>query len=161
MLITADDLADYLGETNTDAFETKANIIIPAAQGSVQRYCNLVQLEEIEDDVITMAGSYSAAITLPRGPVSSVSAITIDGFAVSDWDLVEDTLIRTGMDDQISSINRPRGLHWGGPDVIVAVTYTHGLSTPPPEVLGVIYDIATRAWANPVGVRSQSIEGMQ
>lgn len=161
MLVEAEDLATYLGETFTTAFEARAELILPNAQGAVQRYCNLSWLEEIEADEITMKGSYSATILLPRGPVSEVSEVTVDGSVVSDYDVVLDKLVRTGMDDAVSELRRPRGIHWGGSEVVLGITYTHGLSDAPAEVLSVIYDLAAGMWANPTSVvsHSQTIDG--
>jgi len=163
MLVAVDDFAVYLETTFTSAQEAKAEILLPNVQGVVQRYCNLVQLEQIEDDEITLKGSYSAAFTLPRGPVTAVSEVTVDATVVTDYDLVGDVLIRTGMDDQVSELRRPRGIHWAGPDIVLGVTYTHGFATgsTPAEVLAVIYDLAAGAWANPTSLRShsQTIDG--
>lgn len=161
MLIDAEDFAIYMGVTFTSAEETRAELLLTNVQGVVQRYCNLVQLEEIEDDEIVLRGSYSAAIILPRGPVTAVSEVTVDAAVVTDYDVVGDTIIRTGMDDQVSELRRPRGIHWGGSDIVLGVTYTHGFATPPAEVLSVIYDLAAGAWANPTSVRShsQTIDG--
>jgi len=158
LLITADELEIHLGATFTAAQTTRATQIIEAVSAVVQAYCNRVQLVEVVDDEITLNGSYAYRLPLPLGPVSSVSAVTVDGTATTAYDLVQDTLVRNGLDVQ-PPFHVPTTPHWGGPDVEIGVTYTHGLSAVPEKVKAVTFDLAARPYANPTSVRSQSIDG--
>jgi hypothetical protein len=158
LLITADELEIHLGATFTAAQTTRATQIIGAVSAVVQGYCNRVQLVAVTDDEITLHGSYSYRLPLPLGPVTSVSSVTVDGYATTAYDLVQDTLVRSGFDDQ-PPFRHPSVPHWGGPDVEVAVTYSHGLSAVPDKVKAVAFDLAARPYANPTSVRSQSIDG--
>lgn len=155
-LITTDEASTFLQLTDPDL--DRLGQAITRVSSRVQRYCNRVSLTQVEDDEITMAGSYSYELPLPKGPVTEVSAVTVDGSSVSDWDLVKDKLIRSSLDDA-SPFVTPTTPHWGGPHVVVAVTYTHGFATVPDEVKDVCFDLLAMAWHNPTGVRSQAIDG--
>lgn len=161
MLVTTDELATLLGVTFTPEQEARATQIITTAGGRVQRYCNLVGLERIENHTITMPGSYGPELTLPRPPIVSVSEVLVDGQAVDGWTVVADTLVRTGQADADYPLARPfRHLgHWGGTSVEVQVTYTHGLAEVPPDAKAVCLDLCARVWSNPAGARSFSIDG--
>lgn len=157
LLVSAAELAIHLG-TSFDATQTaRAEQIITAVSGTVQRYCNRYQLVSVADDEITLRGSYSYELHLPRGPVTAVSSVVVDGTATTDYDLVKDHLIRTSFEDQ-APFNRPLVPHWGGPDIVIEVTYTHGLAAVPDEVKAVVFDLASRAYSNPSSVRSTSID---
>lgn len=155
-LITYDEACTFLQVTSPDI--DRLLQAITRVSSRVQRYCNLVSLTEIEDDEITLVGSYSYELKLPKGPVSEVSEVTVDGSSVSDWDLVKDTLVRSSIDDA-SPFLTPTTPHWGGPHVEVAVTYTHGFATVPDEAKDVCFDLLAMIWHNPAGVRSQAIDG--
>jgi hypothetical protein len=157
-LIEPDELATYLGVTID---EDQAELIIANAGGILQRFCDKVQLEQVVDDEITLRGSYSYELRLPRGPVSEVSEVAVNGVTVDDWRLVKDRLIRTGIDT--GPFTRPTTPHWGGPDVEISVIYTHGLETAPADVRAVCFDLCARARENPTGVRSRqsSIDGYE
>jgi hypothetical protein len=126
----------------------------------VQRYCNRVGLVRVDDDQITLRGSYGPELALPLGPVHEVTAVAVEGQAVDGWELVKDILLRTGQDDIDYPLGHPfrRVGHWGGNDVEVAVTYSHG-DAAPDEAKGVCLDLAARVWSNPSGARSFSIDG--
>lgn len=158
LLITGLEIETHLGATFTVVDEQRAEQLAAAVGGVIQAYCNRVQLTQVVDDEITLKGSYSYRLDLPLGPVTSVSSVTVDGYATTAYDLVKDTLVRSGFDDQ-PPFRYPSVPHWGGPDVEVAVTYTHGLTSVPERVRAVAFDLAARVYANPTSVRSQSIDG--
>lgn len=161
MFIGVSDLEVELGVTFSVDEMARANSLITRISGRIQRYCNLVGLAQIEDDEIVLQGTYSASLRLPKPPVQSVSAVTVDGVAVSDYELAKNTLIRTrGASVQQSNLPPlPAVGHWGGPDVEVGVTYTHGLTETPPEIVDACTSLAIRAWSNPTAARSLTIDG--
>lgn len=160
-LITADELAEALGVTFTATDTARANSLITRISGRLQRYCNLVGLTEVTDDEITLPGVYGTDLILPKPPVSSVSSVSVDGTTVTDFELVKNRLVRTYRPNADYPLGHPFRLinHWGGPDVEVAVTYTHGLSTVPDAVKDAAMEMATKAWGNPSAALSLSIDG--
>lgn len=69
-------------------------------------------------------------LDLPGRPVSAVSAVTLDGVAVTDFKLVDGRLWRRC------------GWDWCGTPREVAVTMTHGLATVPPDIVQLVCDLA-------------------
>lgn len=155
MLVTIDQL--YL-RLRRIIDEDQAVQEITLASGVVGGYCNLVSLEQIEDDEIVLRGSYSGVLHLPGGPVTEVSEVLVDGTAVSDHWLVKDDLYRGRPGGVDEAPLRAQG-SWVGPDVEVAITYTHGFATVPFDIQAVVLGMAARTWSNPAGVRQQVIDG--
>lgn len=79
---------------------------------------------------IKLLGTDSRWLTLPGGPVQSVSAVTLDGATVADWKLLEGRLWRwCGWQG------------WCGP-VEVTVTMVHGLAAVPDDIVALCRDLA-------------------
>ena len=114
-LITAADLERHLGATFTADQELRAAQIVTRVSGRIQRYCNRVQLTQVTDDELTLRGSYSYELALPGGPVTSVASVTVDGTAVTTYDLVGDSLVRTSIENT-APFRVPTVPHWGGTD---------------------------------------------
>jgi hypothetical protein len=157
MLITAAQVATRLGVTFTEAQITQAEQAIEMASGVIADYCNLVSLVRVEDDEVALRGSYSYELALPLGPVVDVSAVTVDGYAVADFDVVRDSLIRTDVCND-PPFRHPRTPHWGGTDALVEVTYTHGFASVPISAQSACLDMVTQSMSNPTGVRRTSID---
>lgn len=146
LLVTVDELETHLGAAFSPEDRARAEQAITMASAAIQRYCNLVGLQQVTDTVV-LRGVYGTDLLLPFGPVAAVSAVEVDGQAlgVNDYDVVRDELVRRA--------------GWGGTSVEVEVTYTHGLAVVPDEVKAVCLDVAARSYANPTGVRSETIDG--
>lgn len=147
LLVTVDELETHLRATFSPEDVVRATQEITVASAAIQRYCNLVSLEQLTDDAVKLRGVYGMDLVLPRGPIDSVASVAVDGESLTadDYELVLDTLIR------------PAG--WGGTSVVVDITYTHGYAVVPDDVKLVCLDVTSRAWDNPAGVRSESIDG--
>jgi hypothetical protein len=76
--------------------------------------------------VVTLEGS-GGRLHLPGKPVTAVSAVSIDGVAVSDWKLLSGALAR--------SCGFPDGSE-------VEVTYTHGLAEVPADIVDLVCRLA-------------------
>lgn len=155
MLITFEQLENKLRK-EIDA--TQGIQEIELASGVIAGWCNLVALEQIEDDEIVMPGAYGPVLHLPGGPVASVSEVSVDGTTVSDYWLVKDDL-RRGRAGGVDVPPLRLAGSWVGPDVEVAITYTHGFATVPADIQAVAIAMTARAWANPAGARQQTIDG--
>jgi hypothetical protein len=66
-------------------------------------------------------------VALPGAPVTAVSAVSVDGVAVSDYKLLS------------GALTRPCGFREGEE---VTVTYTHGLATVPADIVDIVCRLA-------------------
>lgn len=162
MLVTVDQLEVRLGVSFTAAQLSQADQAIEMASGIIAGYCNLVALVRVEDDEVALRGSYSYELPLPLGPVVDVTAVSVDGYAVSDFDVVRDTLIRTDVvSDAVGPFHQPRTPHWGGTDALVEITYTHGFASVPLAAQSACLALAAQQMSNPAGARRTSIDNYE
>jgi hypothetical protein len=83
---------------------------------------------------------------LPKTPVVSIDALSIDGVAVTDYTVIGNRVFRyVGWD--ASDVTAP----------VVMVTYTYG-GTVPDEVLGATLAVAADIFENPTGLSSETID---
>ena len=79
---------------------------------------------------IKVIGPSSHWLRLPGGPVSAVSAVEVDGVAVTDWRLLEGALWRAA--------------GWCGREPVeVTVTMVHGFVEVPEDIVSLCRDLAT------------------
>lgn len=132
------DIAALLRRQMTSDELAAATIALELASSAVRAYCRQ-EIDLIIDDTALIVGTWDRRLRLPERPVLTVTAVAVDGDTLSsdDYTVVRDRLIR------------PDGCHWGGPDVIVTVTYSHGWATPPGEVRAVAMSVALRLITNP------------
>ncbi len=84
---------------------------------------------------LTLEGEPSQWLRLPGLPVASIASAKIDGVTVTDWRL------RSGM------LWRAAGwTGWDGP-AEVEVTYTHGLTTVPADIVDLVCRMTAAAWS--------------
>lgn len=74
----------------------------------------------VTDSTITLAGVREQFLSLPGGPIRSVTTVTLDGDAVTDYKVRDNRLWRLA--------------GWGDVDEDVVVTYTHGFDSPPADI---------------------------
>lgn len=141
---SADDLSDYLGEELTGSRLVQAQVLLELATARIQSYVRQ-HIELVENDAMTLPGTYDWDLELPQRPVVEVSAITIDGQAVpsDSYRLSGSTLVRAG--------------GWGGPAAVVGITYSHGYDPIPGDVKAVCLQLAVETLDNPQGVRQEGI----
>lgn len=139
---TTGDLSSLL-EIDFDVAEAaRAQLLLDLVSGEVKTFCDVAF--EQTSRTIELAGTWSARLELPGPPVTSVSTVTLDGDSVTDYRLVRGVLVRDS--------------HWGGPNRVVTVTYTHGLTAVPDTVRAVVLRASARAWANPEQRESVQLE---
>ena len=111
-LATPEELADLPGMAGLP--ETTATALLELATAVVQSVTGQ-RLVEVTDDEVTILGTVSSWLALPQRPVTSVTAVTIDGQAVTDHKVFGSRLWRCeGWSRYIYSPAQ------------VAVTYDHG-----------------------------------
>ncbi len=107
-------------------------------------------LELVEDDEITLDSNGGTRLFLPELPVISVSAVVEDGET-----LTEGTDYKLG---QHGILHRIGGAKWPTGIQIVTVTYTHGYSTLPDDIVSVCTRAASRAYQ--AGLRAADDEAL-
>lgn len=78
---------------------------------------------------VTVGGWGERNLTLPGQPVMAVSAVSVDGQAVGDHQLVDGRLWRYC------------GFGWAHCPASVTVTYTHGLATVPADIVDLVCNL--------------------
>jgi methyl coenzyme M reductase alpha subunit len=143
MMASFVDLSEYLayyGITDGDAI-VRAEYDLAAACDRIRDYLGQT-IDEVEDDVVTIHGSGTRALTLPELP-ATVTTITDDGTAVTDWTV-----------DDYGLIWRTYSWCAGRPYV---VTYTHGYAAADvPALLKVVAFKLARIEGLAGGVRQES-----
>lgn len=74
----------------------------------------------VTESVYTTGGVAEQFLPLPGGPIRSVTSVTVDGVAVTDFKIRDGRLWRSG--------------GWGDIDVDVVVEYVHGYDVPPADI---------------------------
>lgn len=138
---TLDDLNAVLGETID---ETRGELALDLASGAIRSWTRQT-LDLVEDDTLTVPGSWDTNLTLPERPVVDITSVTVDAeeLEADSWRLDGDALYRLS--------------RWGGPDVTVEVVYTHGYEIIPDDIRGFCLRLAARWLTNPQGLRTESI----
>lgn len=97
----------------------------------------------------TRAGTRLTALTLPFLPVTAVSAVRINGVAVTDFTLIDGTLYRAA----------GFGLSWIVPPDLLEIDLTHGYAAATDDVKSAVLETAAQAYDIPVGaVVAESID---
>lgn len=148
------DLVTWLGVTGLSL--ERAMLALETATGWVQDHTGQ-RLTPVTGDTVTLtAGWPTQELELPERPVTSVTSVTVSGVtysAASDFTLYQNTL-QTGWYD---AGRRGRWSYW---PQFVTVVYSHGYSTCPQGIRGVILSAAARIIGNPEGHGASSIGGM-
>lgn len=143
--VTASNYADYyIDVTDSERAQLAANL--DEACDKVRDYlCQTLDL--VVDDVVTLWGTNTRALTLPELPVVAVTSIVCDGTAITDFTV-----------DQYGLVWRSTGYAWAS-GLQYVVTYTHGYSTIPGIIKTTALRLARSALGRPDGVRSESVAG--
>jgi hypothetical protein len=147
MLATTSDLAAFLGVDawgNGTTEDTQAALALRIASSVVRARTG--QTFTTGTSTVALPTPSGQWLYLPKTPVVSVDALSIDGVAVTDH-------VVTG-----NRVFRYAG--WAASDVtapVVTVTYTHG-GTVPDEVLGAALAVAADIFENPTGLSSETLD---
>lgn len=151
---TVAELEDWLGYS-LDAGETdRASLLLDVASATIQTHTGQT-LELVTDDVADLRGTWERVLTLPERPVVSVASVVLDGETLTvddDFVVVGDQLRRPGFQTLSPQSDFYPKSGWGGPDVVVRVTYTHGFAVIPDDVKGVCLSLAARLWSGSAGL---------
>lgn len=125
-LATVADLADY-GYTVTSSLTVAAERLLDSVSAQVEDAAGGPITSTTS--TVVLAGTTEQFLPLPRGPVQSVAAVTLDGVAVTDAKPRDGRLWRPG--------------GWIGQHVDVEVTYTHGLADVPADIVRLVCQMVT------------------
>lgn len=172
-LATTNDLEAYIGRPLTADEAVTAELLLQIAEANIEAEIGPVLTAGDYD--LTFAGTWAIDLVLP-GPVSAVSAVTMNGLALAGgtWMWNRRRTIRRGVatangydfaDDADDDYYGPRqgaqslrtGLNWGGPDSAVQVAFTGGYTTIPADLKGLCLQLATRPFLNSGQVSAESL----
>lgn len=115
----------------------------------------------VEDDTV-MLPVERRRVMLPQRPVTSVTAVTAGGTAVTGWQLAGNTLLLPSIGRwAIVAANGPDYPIWAcRPDAgLVNVTYSHGFESVPDDVQAAVFDIIQETVnIQPAGVKTLTID---
>jgi hypothetical protein len=151
--------ADLASLVQQDVDTASATLAVEVCTAVVQAAADGQRIVQVVGDAATIVGSTEQYLRLPQFPVSAVSAVTLDGVALtagapgsgsSTYRLVGDRLYR--------------GCGWQtycGEPSAVAFTYTHGYATGRQELQlgrGAVLSLGRGLFVNPSGVISEKID---
>ncbi len=141
---TATELA---GKLQKDLDTYSADQVLTLASGLFSRMANTWWASTAV--TYTTTGTFCPSIDLPFRPISAVTAVRINGVAVTGWTLVKRTLWRPGGFGTSCTI----------PPDKVEIDMTHGYAAPTDDVKAEVLDVAAQAYDIPVGaVIAESID---
>lgn len=165
--VSALELATYFNGTTdladlTPEWIAQANLLLEMISADVEAAAGV----PIDAGSVTvlLAGTWSRDLELPAGPISSVSAVTVNGISVEPagyyWN--DRALLRRGMhaadvlDDDADDwplsgqgADSRAGRGWGGPAATVAAELTVGFAAPVPDFIrSLVLRIAARTFGN-------------
>lgn len=126
------------------------------AKDLVDGFCHR-DFEDHPDDIVTTEGKGLDSLLLPVSPLRAVSAVTVDGLALTAGELTELQVLSYGV---VRGFTFPKGS-------VVAVTCTWGYEDPPEKIQKACVKLASRLCRHGAirekiaqGLRSQSVEGV-
>lgn len=149
-LATSADLAAYLQRDITSAH---AEVALRIASGVVRGWTGQ-QVTFVAGDVMTLDGG-GPVVRLPQRPVvvddnNPLTVVELGEYGTADLGATEDLTYSRYLDE----LRRDYGC-WSRR---VRVTYSHGYTTVPDDIVAVVLDIAGRSLTNPSGLRSVQID---
>jgi hypothetical protein len=140
----------------------RAAMLLDIATGAIRGETGQT-MSVVEDDEVTLVGAWGRRLVLPQWPVTDVSAVSIDGTALTaddyTWQRRGILWLPRGFTLTPSTAFDTGSQHWGGPDLEVVVTYSHGVDPMPEYVRNICLAAAARMLANPDGVLAEQIDG--
>lgn len=139
-LITAAELAAFMGRTFTDAEQDQAEAIIEAVSAVIESQTG-VSFSLVEDEEIRIQADGYGMIELSAKPV----------IAVTIYDIDETEELSYGCWDGLITVY---GLQ---PNQVVDIIYTHGYTSVPGDIKAVCYGVCSRIVYNPSGLRQETV----
>jgi len=148
----------------------QAALALRRASARVRKYCRQ-EITVVEDDTVTLPGN-GRVLRLPQRPVivddtHPLTVVELFGISNVEYEALElRDFTRIGTEltrgEAWWAPTRLMGWPWMRPQGIwaqrVRVTYSHGYSEIPDDILDVVVDVAGLTMTNPQGLRSEAID---
>lgn len=177
-LATTDDVAAILNRSLTTTEITTATRLLDLASGMVRRYTRQA-LTFAAGDVVTLPGTWGQTIVLPQRPVTAVASVVLNGATAPyvQWTVIGDELFISSGSFQPDYGNslwggrslwgpagstlgpQATGSTWQGPQGTVTVTYDHGYTEIPGDIVNEVAGMAALQMSSPVGIDQETIGG--
>jgi hypothetical protein len=147
MYASPSELASYLQK---DVDTATATLVLTIASDLFANRANTrFESNSVTYSVPSVDGTANYRVYLPHTPVIAVSAVRINGTAITDYSRIGNVLYRLiGF-----------GFCWAFPPDLIEVDYTHGYTTVPDEVKGAVLETAAQAYEIPAAaVIAESID---
>lgn len=148
MFCSVQDLEQFLQIDIAAAKQDSAEAAITAVTAAIQNYCDQI-ISQVEDDALTLDCSGGTKLFLPELPVTAVSTVVEDDETLTvtdDYKLGQHGILHRIDDDWEEGIQ------------IITVTYTHGHSTIPDDLVAICVRAAARAYQ--AGLRAEETDGI-
>lgn len=151
-------MADFAAVADVEAFLqveistatqiASAERALAEATAAIKNYCRQ-EIEQVEDDEITLDSPGGTRLYLPELPVTAVASVVEDDEALTVDD--DYKLGQHGILHRVSA-------SWKSGIQIITVTYTHGYATIPDDIVAVCVRAASRAYQ--MGLRAADDSGV-
>lgn len=147
MYATASELASFLKQDVDTSTATLALTI--ASDLFAERANTRFESNSATYQVASVDGTANYRLYLPHTPVIAVSAVRVNGVAVTDYTLVGNVLYRlVGW-----------GFQWAFPPDVIEVDYTYGMTSVPDLVKGAVLETAGAIYMSPdITVAEEAID---
>lgn len=166
---STDDLEAFLNRKFDTGETVQAQVMLDGATAAIRAEA-FQTISLVENDTVRLAGSWEPDFELPEWPVLSVSAVALngvplvmhDGYEWNTRQLLRRSQLLAELTGYSAFQHAPGALlgfagNWGGPGSTVEVTYSHGYTTIPADLVLVCLQAASRPILNPGGVQSESL----
>lgn len=146
-----EDLEAYVQRSLSDLEDTVV-LALDLASAAIRAETGQI-FDYVEDDTITLPGTWDADLWLPQRPVVDVSAVAVDGLALSDYSWLPNGRLSRGLVPSGPQYAQA----WGGPLSTITVTNSHGYATVPGDIRRICLQVASRLIENPAAVQAEQI----
>lgn len=155
LLVTADELRDFLDVPVGDLDDTRAELLIGLISGLVLDHCNRATFTvTVEPETVLLDGTGTTVILLPAHPVVEVVEVIEDPRGDAT-ELVEDV----DFDWSAKGILTALVSRWRRRSRWYRVAYRHGYPETPEGVKLIVLRVAARAVTNPEGLATEGTPG--
>ena len=154
-LATAETLRRFLDLTTIDT--ERADLLLSLASGEVRGFCGQL-FDFVEADVVILDGKGATVLLLPELPVASVEEIIEAPGFLMERELAGPTASSPAFEwNEDGIVRRIDGGVFDRRLRYYRVTYSHGWSTVPDEVMNVVLRVAARSYDNPQALRQETL----
>lgn len=161
-LATVDQLAAFMQLPSLASDDPTATLLLDIASDMVRDKLKQ-QLDATTDDVVELDPINGATIRLPELPVTNVTLVEYLDSTVTPavWTTADPSTYTVSRKTGMITVKPWSGVCWPTDPESWRVTYTHGFTTLPSSLLGVVLGVAARAYASPASIEQERLGGYQ